>query len=658
LFLLPLIAGLAQGQQPDPQLQDSLKGLSLEQLGNLEVTTVSKAPVTVNRTPAAVFVITQQDIRRSGVTSLPEALRLAPGVEVARIDSVKWAIGIRGFQGRLSKAVLVLIDGRNVYSPLFHGVYWEVQDTLLEDIDRIEVVRGPGGTIWGPDAVNGVINIITKSARDTRGALVSAGGGNVEQGFVDMRYGGGNDKGFTYRFYGKGQTRGPEYHLRGAQFDDWRRTQGGFRTDWEVTGQDTLTIQGDIYAGEAGESVRITTVSPPANNIVNKNAELDGGNIMARWKHNLGGSSDIQIQTYFDRVSRLQANQAEYRDTYDFDLVHHLTVGSRQTFTSGMGARISPADLPTVVPTFTFNPNNRTDQLYTGFAQDEIQLLPDRVSLTLGAKLVHSSFTGFDFEPSGRLLWTPTTHMSFWGAVTRAIRTPSDNEDTLQTTTLKSTTPLAFNQTTGDGAFTSETVVGYEAGYRQLMISNFSLDLATFYNSYNRLLSVEPGAPFTSGIPGQAFTIYPFVNRNGIAGTTKGFEIAPSWKPEEWWRIQGSYSYLDMNLHTRQGSLDTITPGVTRGSSPRHQFGFQSYLDLPAHLEFSQTFRYVSRLATQQTSEYTTADARLAWQAVPHLEFSVTAQNLFQPHHAEYGGDPAGLVGIRRSVFAGIMWRR
>lgn len=658
IILLLALSSPAQTQQPDPALQDSLKGLSLEQLGNIEVTSVSKSPVSVVRTPAAVYVITQQDIRRSGATNLPEAVRLAPGVEVAQIDSVKWAVGIRGFEGRLSRAVLVLIDGRSVYNPLFHGVYWEVQDTLMEDIDRIEVIRGPGGTIWGPDAVDGVINIITKNAKDTHGAMVSAGGGNVNQGFLDARYGGGNDSNFSYRVYAKGSTTAPEFHADNNEFDDQRRTQGGFRMDWDVTGRDSLTIQGDAYDGLAGESTRITSLTAPYSTIVNQNADLSGANVLARWKHILSGGSDIQIQMYYDRVSRLQASQAEYRDTYDFDLVHHLTLGKRNDLIWGLGARVSPANLPAIVPTYVFTPDNRTDQLYSAFAQDEISLLPDRVSLTVGAKLFHSSFSGFNTEPSARLLWTPTSHESFWGAVTRAVRTPSDIEDTLQSTTLRSTDPLAFNVTTGDGVFTSETDVSYEAGYRQLIIPGFSVDLATFYTHFDHLESLEPGAPYTETVNGETYTIYPFVNRNGLFGTTKGFELAPSWKPATWWRVQGSYSYLDMDLHSRPTSTDTTSVTSEDGSSPRHQFGLQSFLDLRGHLEFSQVFRYVSLLDALQVPGYETADLRVAWHGIPHLEFAVTGQNLLQPHHVEYAGDPGPLVGIKRNVFAAITWRK
>jgi iron complex outermembrane receptor protein len=661
-FLRPLIplfcvfAGVAQ--QPDPGLQNSLRGLSLEQLGNIEVTSVSKSPVTVARTPAAVYVITQQDIRRSGVTSLPEALRLAPGVEVSQIDGVKWAVGIRGFQSRLSRSVLVLIDGRSVYSPLFHGVYWEVQDTLLEDVDRIEVIRGPGGTIWGPDAVNGVINIITKNAHDTRGALVSMGGGNVNQGFLNARYGGGNDTNFSYRVYAKASSSGPEYHFDRRLFDDQRRVQTGFRIDWDITGRDAVTIQGDLYDGEAGENNRITSLSPPYVSILNQNANLSGGNVLARWKHILSGGSDFQVQMYYDRVNRVQATQGEHRDTYDLDLVHHLMLGDRHDFIWGLGARVSPAYLPKIVPTYFFVPNRRTDQLYSAFAEDEFAIVPDRLSLTLGAKFFHSSFSGFNTEPGVRLLWTPTTHQSYWAAFTHAIRTPSDIEDTLQYTRLRSTTPLEFNVVIGDGVFTSESEMSYEAGYRQLIIPGFSVDLAAFYNVYGDLQSLEPGTPYTASANGTTYTVHPFVNRNGVKGTSKGFEIAPSWKPVEWWRLQGSYSFLNMNLHNGAGSTDLSTAQSLEHSSPRHQFGGQSFLDLPGHLEFSQIFRYVSVLGAQDVKGYETADLRLSWRGIPHLEFAVTAQNLLQPHHVEFAGDPSGQVGIKRSVFATLTWRK
>jgi iron complex outermembrane receptor protein len=653
-FFIPFLIWPVGAQQPDPGLQDRLKGLSLDQLGNIEVTTTTKEPVTVTRTPAAVYVITQDDIRRSGATSIPEALRLAPGVEVARIDSVKWAIGIRGFQSRLSRDVLVLIDGRSVYSPLFHGVYWEVQDTLLEDIERIEVIRGPGGTIWGANAVDGVINIITKSSKNTHGALVSAGGGSVDQGFLDFRYGGGNDKDFDYRFYAKGFDRSPEYHYDDRNFDDFRRAQGGFRTDWNVTKRDSLTIQGDLYDGVDGESAKITVVSPPSAYVLDQNGALSGGNLLAHWKRDLGGGSDLQIETYYDRVNRRQPNQAEYRNTFDVDVIHHWAFSDRQNIIWGFGARLSLGELPEVVPTYVFNPNSRVDQLYSLFAQDEIQLVPGRLALTAGSKILHSSYTGFDAEPSVRLLWTPSTHQSFWTAVTRAVRTPSDIEDTLTTTTPVSTNPPTFSQTTGDRIFTSETMLGYEAGFRQLVNPRLSFDLATFYNQYDHLLSLEPGTPFME----DGAIIDPFVNRNGIRGTTKGFELLANWKPSTSWRIEGSYAWLDMDLMNKPGSLDATTVSSTEGASPRHDISLKSFIDLSSKFEFNQIVRYVSALPAEQVTAYVTADARVAWHPDRRFEFAVTGQNLLQPHHAEYGGDPGPPVGIKRSVYAAITWRK
>jgi len=643
-------------QQPDPNQQAHLKGLTLAELGNIEVTTVSKSPVAVSRTAAAIYVITQEDIRRSGASSLPDALRLAPGVEVARIDGVKWAIGIRGFESRLSRDVLVLIDGRTVYSPLFHGVYWEVQDTLMEDIERIEVIRGPGGTIWGANAVNGVINIITRSAHDTQGGLVSAGGGNVDQAALGVRYGGTAGRAFQYRLYGKALTRAPEYHSDQRPFDDFRRAQGGGRADWTINSRDSLTVQGDFYDGRDGESALITVTSPPSSYILDQNGQLAGGNFLARWKRDLGAGSDLQIQTYYDRVSRQQPNQAEFRNTFDFDLTHHWKLSDRQVLIWGVGARISAGEIPQVVPTVVFDPTRRTDQLYSGFVQDEVEIARNRLSVTFGTKILRSSYTGLDMEPGARLLYTPSPTTTLWTGITRAVRTPSDIEDTLTTTALRTENPPSFTRTTGDRVFTAETMIGYEAGYRQLVKPALSLDLSLFFNRYDHLLSLEPGTPYFD--TATAATIFPAVNRNGVFGSTGGLEIAANYKPRSWWRVQGSYAWLNMEMHTRPTSADTTTVASLQGSSPAHQILVQSYINLPGHLEFNQFFRSVSSLPAQHVDGYRTADLRMAWTRVPGLEFSITGHNLLQGHHAEFGGDPGPLVQIRRSVFLGVTWRQ
>src|ERR1700730_14435802 len=403
--------------QKDEEAPGHLTQISLEDLGDIEVTTTSKEPIKASRTPAAIYVITQEDIRRSGATSIPEALRLAPGVEVARADSNTWSIGVRGFASTLSRDVLVLIDGRTVYTPLYAGVYWQVQDTVLEDVERIEVIRGPGGTIWGANAVNAVINIITKSSKDTRGMLVSTGGGNIDQGFVNLRYGGGNDKSFNYRIYGKAFNEGPEFHPNGSSFDSSRMGRTVFRTDVDLHNRDTFTFQGDLYNGDAGQSVGITTYSPPYMTNVQQSAELAGGNLLGRWKRTLGAGSDIQLQTYYDRTNREQSSFAESRDTFDVDFIHHLPLRWRQDFLWGLGVRLSSGNTTEVVPTVVFTPSHLTDKLYSGFIQDEIPIIGNQFSLTIGSKFLQETYSHFEFEPTARLLWTPNSRQTVWAAV-------------------------------------------------------------------------------------------------------------------------------------------------------------------------------------------------------------------------------------------------
>jgi len=633
----------------------ALKHLSLEELGNTEVTTVSKQPVKVARTPAAIYVITQEDIRRSGATSIPEALRLAPGVEVARIDSVRWSVGVRGFGSRLSRAVLVLIDGRSVYTPLFAGVYWEVQDTLLEDVERIEVIRGPGGTIWGANAVNGVINIITKRTSDTHGTLVSVAGGNVAEDSVGFRYGAGNDKNLNYRLYGKDFNRGHEFLSGQRQFDDWRMGQAGLRTDWEVRNRDTLTLQGDLYNGDAGEKVGITTYSPLATINVEQNAELSGGNLLGRWRHVLNQGSDVELQGYYDRTDRREPNYGEVRDTFDIDFLHHLTLPARQNFLWGVGARLSPAHFIQVVPTIAFAAHS-TEQLYSAFVQDEIAIVGDQLWLTVGSKFLHNNYTGFEIQPSARLLWAPNARQTVWTALTRAVRTPSGIEEDFQATGLISTNPLLFVRAIGDGKFTSERLISYEAGYRSLVVPKLYLDVATFYNDYNHLLSAETGAPFSEATPPPAHIVVPIFLRNGLVGKTYGIELAPDWRPTNWWRLAGSYSYLQMDLNKERSSLDSSTIKSTEGSSPHQEFMIQSFVDLPKNLEFNLSGRFIGALPAQQVGSYWTADTEVGWHPTHHILFSVAGQNLWQPHHLESGGDPGALVEIKRSVYAKISW--
>jgi iron complex outermembrane recepter protein len=644
------------------QSNQPLKNLTLEQLGDIEVTTASKEPVEVWQTPAAIYVITHDDIMRSGATSIPEALRLAPGVEVARIDGNKWSIGIRGFGTRLSRSVLVIIDGRTVYSTLFDGTYWEVQNVMMDDIDRIEVIRGPGGTIWGPNAVNGVINVITKAAHDTRGALVSSGGGNEEQGFLNARYGGSNGKGLDYRFYGMGFNRGAEYHTDGHNFDSWKAGQAGFRVDWAESHRDSFTFQGDMYDEAAGESVQATSYTPPYSQIIDADARLSGGNILARWKRITGEGNDIQVQGYYDRTNRYEPNFGELRDTYDLDYLERHRLPWRQQLSWGAGMRFSRGHELEVVSGLTFVPAIRTDELFSLFFQDDVALVPRRLSLEAGSKVIRTNYTGFQWQPSVRLLWTPTETQTFWLGFTHAVRTPSDVERDFYLSGYEGMLPNGmqfFARFNANPNFGSEQMNGYELGYRRLIGPKVYVDFAAFYNHYHDLLSEEiTGAPYIETTPTLTYLLLPAQFRNGLLGSTTGAEIAPEWRPTTFWRLRGSYSYLRMALTRAPGSMDVGTAPIIAGSSPAHQVAIQSGFDISKAFTLDLDFRYVSALPGQMVRAYNTGDANFGWRVNRQLQLSFVGLNLFQPHHAEDGGDPGPLVQIKRSAYAKLTWTR
>jgi iron complex outermembrane recepter protein len=652
---------IASDSANQPDDQKTLKQLTLSQLGNVEVTTASKTPEQVWKTSAAIFVLTQDDIRRSGATSIPEALRLVPGVEVARINSNRWSIGIRGFGSRLTRDVLVLIDGRTVYTTLLAGTYWEVQNLMLADVDRIEVIRGPGGTIWGPNAVNGVINIITKSSKDTHGEYVSVAGGNVDEGMINARYGGGNGKGLDYRVYGLAFDRGPEYHPDGIDYDRWRAVQGGFRIDLADSGPNRFTLQGDIYDEGAGESVTAVTYAFPYSQILNGTADLSGGNILMRWQRVQGEGRDFQLQAYYDRANRHELNFEDLRDTYDIDFIDRFRL-PRQQISWGFGGRWSHGKNPTIVSGLYFLPESRTDQLYTAFLQDDIGLVDDKLLLELGTKLLKTNYTGAEWQPSARLLWTPRSTQTFWAAFTHAVRTPSAAERAFYLTGFTGSVinglPF-FARFNANRNFQSEELNGYEFGYRQLLRPNVYVDIAAFHNHYGDLFSEDlTGSPYLENNPGPPHYLLPAEFGNGLVGTTKGAEIAPEWKPLPAWRLRASYSFLQMRLMKGTNSEDIGTAPITEGSSPRHQVTAQSGVDFNKSFSLDLSYRYVSQLKAQNIRAYSTADAQFTWHTRWPLSFSVVGQNLFQPYHYEYASDPAPNVAIKRSVYGQITWQK
>ena len=645
-------ANWADASQSDQDSGAPLKHLSLEQLGDVEVTTASKEPEQVWRTPAAIYVLTQDDIRRCGATSIPEVLRLVPGVEVARVSSNTWAVGIRGFGSGFSKSVLVMIDGRSVYTPLFAGVEWNVQNLLLEDVERIEVIRGPGGTIWGSNAVNGVINIITKNAKDTHGGLATTRAGNADLGSGAVRHGGRHGNNLDYRAYAMGFGRAPGIHGDGDNYDDWQLGQAGFRTDSSPTVRDTLTVQGDVYKGRVGQQISIAYYSPPTQHNVDGTQYVSGGNLLGRWRHELSDTSDFQVQAYFDRTYRLGPQLGETRNTFDIDTIHHFVLKQRNEIVWGFGARWSPSDIVRTVATVDFLPHHQADNIYSTFIQDQIAIVQNKLWLTAGSKLEHNIFTGWESQPSGRLLWAPTPHQAFWASVSGAVRSPSRIDEDLHLTGLVITNPPIFICVCDNRKFVSETLLGYEAGYRKLVTSRFYVDLAVFHNHYNDLtsyggltISVVKSPP-----PTHILLSVPFAN--GITGSTNGAEIAPDWKATRWMELKATYSYISLNLTEKPTHAKTGYVSTYEGSSPHNEATAQALFNLPRGFEFDPTYRYVGGLPVQLIRAYGTVDARLGWHFAKTFELSIAGQNLLQPRHAELGS-----VQVERSAYAQLTWK-
>jgi len=633
---------------------DHLKGLSIDELMRVEVTSVSKKAQHRDQAPAAVFVITQDDIRRSGATTLVEALRMVPGVHIARGSADDWAVGIRGFTSRLSRSMLVLIDGRSVYTPLFAGVYWQVQDTLLEDVERIEVIRGPGGTLWGANAVNGVVNIITKSAEDTHGRLVTGGGGSEERGFGGARIGGVIGETLHYRVYGKAFERDASFSRDIRDYDGWAMGQGGFRTDWTPAGRDRVTFQGDYYAGEAGERAAVSTIDPPSIAVRTHDIDLAGGNLLARWLHTFADGSDTTLQSYYDYTSRRDITFREDRETFDLDFHHRLPWGAHEIVWGG-DYRMSSGRAVTI-PSLVVQPTRRTNHLVSGFVQDELTLFDDRLHLIAGSKLEWNDYSGVEVQPNARVLFNLHPRHTLWAAVSRAVRTPSRVEQDLEADALIDPATPLFVRLIGDGRFKSETVLAYELGYRVRPRSDLAIDVSTFYNDYDDLLSAEPGTPFTEPTSTGSRTIVPVFFRNRLQADVYGVEIAVEATPTRWWRLAATYAYLEADLSPDPGSHDLTGPDV-EGSSPHNQVSLRSLLDLPYRFELDGTFRYVDNLPAPRIDSYVELDLRLGWHATPNIEVAAVGQNLLQGHHAEFGTEGGAPLEIQRGVYGKVVWR-
>ena len=648
---------------PAQQSPVDLSDRSLEDLMNIQVTSVSKKEQKMSQVAAAIFVITEEEIRRSGATNIPDLLRMVPGMDVGQINSNTWAISARGFNHELADKLLVLIDGRAVYTPMFGGVNWDTQDVPLENIERIEVIRGPGGTIWGANAVNGVINVITKKAGDTPGGLLTGGGGTQERGFGTTQYGGALGGNFNYRVFAKDQNHSntPELDTGDSSGDNWYLLHGGFRIDGTLSPADSVTIQGDIYNGNEGADIVHTTLDPAGNETVLRHAELQGGDLLGRLSHTFSDGSDATLQIYFDRQARYGPESNEVLNTVDFDFQHHLARRGRHDLIWGLGyRRVGDATEGTI--DLAFLPAAKTLQTLNSYVQDEITLKPSRLFLTLGTKLEHTTLDKFDVSPSVRLAWTPSVRHTLWGAVSRAGRTPS-RVDTASNIALAAF-PAADGTPQevvlfGNPQQKTEHVNAYEVGYRAQPSRTFSLDIATFFNSYDHLRSREVGAPFFQPDPDPARIVIPLTWGNGLYGSTYGAEVSADWKVSDRWTLSPGYAFLEMHLHTYAWSTDTDSTLNTQGSSPQHQAQLRSHIDLRRSMFWDTSLYYVGALPAQQIPSYVRLDTQLRWRLGERTELSLVGQNLLQDHHPE-SNDIYTIVNasqVKRSVYARIMWR-
>jgi iron complex outermembrane receptor protein len=610
-----------------------LTRLSIDELASLQVVTVSRRPEARIDAPGPIHVITEEDIHRSGTTTIADALRLSPGVQTSRIDADEWALTVRGFASRLSRSVLVTLDGRSLWTPLFAGVFWNQHDTSMLDLDRIEVNRGPNGALFGANAFNGIISIISKSADQTHGGLANLGLGSAEQTGT-LRYGGEARPGLHYRAWGQYRRRDGTTAITPTYDDEWRLGTGGFRMDF-LRDSTTVTFQGDAFDGSAGTRIAITSLTPPFSSVVDGDADVNGGNLLARWRRTLSGGNAISVQGYYDRTSRSEPHYRETRDTFDLEGQHRFAWGARQDIVWGVSMRNSRGRFDGV-PTLRMEPAERTDDIAGLFVQDEVRMIGGRLRVTGGAKVEWNDYTGWHLQPSVRAGFAIHPRHNVWASVAQAERTTSRVErDIVSYVALPA--PGAFARVSGSDLFRSETTVSYEAGYKARIAGVF-VDVAGFHSAYDDLATNEQGTPFAeAGIgPEPPRIVVPVIFANGQEGSASGVETSATMAVRPGWRLQAAHSFLRVNQTTKPGSTDR-NEGF-EGNSPRHQLWAASYLTLGADYDFDLVLRRVGEIPGHKVPAFAELDGRLAYRPRRGLELAVIGQNLLHRRHPEFGG--------------------
>jgi iron complex outermembrane recepter protein len=662
-----MVCAGARGQDATDSQQKSqdLTNASLEDLMKVEVTSVSKKEQTLSRTAAAVFVITQEDIARSGATNIPDLLRMVPGLNVAQINASTWAISARGLNGQFSNELLVLIDGRNVYTPTFGGVFWDTLDLPLENIERIEVIRGPGASVWGENAVNGVVNIIRKKAADSRGGMVTVGGGNTEPTFGTVQYGGSAGDRVNYRVYGKyfdNEDMRPFPGSGDDGGDGWHLTRAGGRTDAQLSERDTLTVQGDMYSGREGDPTYVlpSLLAPgPVDEQLFVN--VSGGFVQSIWNHTFSDRSDTTLSGSYDMYDRSDLLQ-DHRKTGSLDFRHHYVAGERQEVVWGATLRYTSEDSQGSA-WLSLVPPDQDETMFSFFVQDEIEAIADRLYVTVGSKFEHNTYSGFAAMPTARAVYQFNRRQMAWAAVSRAVRSPAETDTSLRLNVGAITLPdgmLEAISSFGNPNSKDEELIAYEAGYRMTVRKSLSVDVAAYYNDYDNQDSEEPEPSFVENTPPPPHLVLATIEENLIHGETHGAEVSAKWKPNDRWTLDWSYDFERIHMHRSLNSLDFSTGPDTEGSTPHQQARVQSTVNLTNRLSWNASADFTDRLEAQNVPSYTRLDTNLIWRIRDHITFGVYWQNLLRDRHLEYfdpDNSSTRSTLIRRSAYAKLSWR-
>lgn len=663
IFFFLCAPALAQKAHQQPEQEEDLGSMNIEDLMNIKVTSVSRTEAKLSRTAAAVFVINREDIQRSGATNIPDVLRMVPGLDVAQIDAHTWAISARGLNDEFSDELLVLLDGRNVYTPTFGGVLWDLLDLPLENIERIEVIRGPGGSVWGTNAVNGVINIITKKAGDTRGAMVVSGGGNLDHGFATAQFGGSLGKSTDYRIYSRYFNQDHLATINGPSgVDGWHLLRGGFRADSTLSSKDTLMFQGDLFTGRESDTVTILpSVTSSGYVIVQTQSGQSGGFLQSVWNHTFSPRSDTKLEASYGvyQSDNILNDLREGRKTFSIDFQHHFAWGARQDFVWGLGYRDS-ASASIANLTVSLNPPNLNTQLFSGFVQDEIAIVPGRFYLTVGTKLEHNYYTGFIVMPSVRVTYSKSEHQMLWAALSRAAESPSSVYTDIRINYGSSPgpggTPI-LTSLLGNPQSKNEGLIAYEMGYRATVSKRLSIDLDAYYNDFSNQQTTEPAPGFLETTPSPAHFVMPYTFGYLMYGEAHGLEIGCNWKLTDRWTISPGYDFERFHMHLSPASQDTETVPDTEGSDPHMHAQLRSHFDLSKTLAWDTSAYFVDRVIFLGVPAYTRLDTGLSWRYGEGLSLSLVGQNLVRDHHLEFVESRDVPKLVKRGGYAKVTWR-